>query len=256
MRTPTALVPSSWPRPIPHRRGRAVSHGGGVRGGSSQDAPSHPRQGYHPVILCGYPPVRPARRPGRAPTNEAERDPDESLPRQRPRHRVQPLRGPPRPGPVRVRTVRGCRRGDRAGPARRGRRDGRGAAWATPTSPATATRCASTRRPTPPPRRGHQALVPHDVGRRVVAPLGRQRHRRDGRAALGAVGGRRDDPRRQRPGLHVHGRPELRLGGLPQRHRAAEALGPAHGRPRVGRHHGAHRARRGLRRGRRPHQGP
>ena len=55
--------------------------------------------------------------------------------------------------------------------------------------------------------------------------------------------------------VHVHGGPELRLGRLPQRHRAAEALGPAHGRPRLGRHDGAHRARRGLRRRRRPHQG-
>ena len=41
----------------------------------------------------------------------------------------------------------------------------------------------------------------------------------------------------------------------PQRHRRAEALGRADDRPRLGRHDGAHRARRGIRRGRRPHQG-
>ena len=40
------------------------------------------------------------------------------------------------------------------------------------------------------PRRGHQALLPRAVGRRVVASRGRQRDRRHGRAPVGAVGRR------------------------------------------------------------------
>ena len=54
---------------------------------------------------------------------------------------------------------------------------------------------------------------------------------------------------------HVHGGRAVRRHPLPQRQRDAEEDGPAHGRPRLGRHDGADRARRRLRRRRRPHQG-
>ncbi len=61
---------------------------------------------------------------------------------------------------------------------------------------------------------------------------------------------------RRQPGrVHVHVRPRLRRDPRPPRQRGPEEARPADDRPPVGRHDGAHRARRRLRRRRRPHQG-
>ena len=51
------------------------------------------------------------------------------------------------------------------------------------------------------------------------------------------------------------GRPGSREHPVPHRRRATAALGRAGGRAQLGRHHGAHRTRRGIRRRRRAHQG-
>ena len=69
------------------------------------------------------------------------------------------------------------------------------------------------------------------------------------------VGAARAHPRRQPRCVDVRRRRRLRQYLLPPRHRGAEEVGRACRRARLGLHHGAHRARRGFRRRRRPHQG-
>ena len=65
----------------------------------------------------------------------------------------------------------------------------------------------------------------------------------------------RDGARLQPRGVDVRLRTRVRQHRVPQRQRAGQEDRPAHGRPPLGRHHGAHRAGRRLRRRRRPHQG-
>ena len=78
--------------------------------------------------------------------------------------------------------------------------------------------------------------------------------RRPGRAPS-CAGRRRDAARGQPTGVHVHVRPGLRRDPRPPRQRGAEEARAADDRAAVGRHDGAHRARRRLRRRRGPHQG-
>ena len=81
------------------------------------------------------------------------------------------------------------------------------------------------------------------------------RARRHARALVVLLGRRRDGARRQPGDLDVRRRPDVRRRHPPQRQRAGQEDRPAHRRPRLADHHGAHRARRRLRRRRRPDQG-
>ena len=83
-----------------------------------------------------------------------------------------------------------------------------------------------------------------------------RRARRHGRPAVAALGHRRAGPRRQPGRAHVLRRLRLRQGPVPPRAPTEQKkLASTGRRPPVGRHHGADRARRRLRRRRRPHQG-
>ena len=92
-------------------------------------------------------------------------------------------------------------------------------------------------------------------GRRVVAAGPARGARRHRRTSQPAVGGGRAGARLQPGRAHVRLRAELRARDLPPRHRGAAQGRRADGRGPLGRDDGAHRARRRLRRRRRPHQG-
>ena len=100
-----------------------------------------------------------------------------------------------------------------------------------------------------------QEELPGLDGLRVLAPADQRGARRHPRPLEPGLGARRAGPRRQRPRLDVRRRPAVRRGRAPQRQRARQAHRRDHGRAPVGRHDGADRARRGLRRRRRPRQG-
>ena len=100
-----------------------------------------------------------------------------------------------------------------------------------------------------------QEVVQGLHGRRVVAP-GPARSSAATRPAAAASGRWPSRSSAPTPPLHMYaaGAP-FAAHPVPQRQRDAEADRPADGRPRLGRHDGAHRAGRRLRRRRRAHQG-
>ena len=100
-------------------------------------------------------------------------------------------------------------------------------------------------------KKSYRALI--DSGAWAAGAAGRAR--RPGHPAVGPVGRQRAEHGRQSGGLPVLGGAEVRLRALGVRHRAGPADRPDHDRTAVGRHHGADRARRGLRRRRRPDPG-
>ena len=107
---------------------------------------------------------------------------------------------------------------------------------------------------------GDAARVVQEVGqghrrRRVVPPRPARAPRRLRRPARADLGRLRDDPRRQPGRLHVRLRRRVRRDPRRARHAGPEAARRDHAGEGLGRHDGAHRARRRLRRGRRHHQG-
>ena len=103
--------------------------------------------------------------------------------------------------------------------------------------------------------RGVQGIGADVAARRVDAHRPGRGHRRRSRARDGPVGDQRVPRRRSARGVLLPRRPADDGRPLQRRQRAAEALGRTGRRAQLGCHHGAHRARRGLRRRRRAHQG-
>ncbi len=179
----------------------------------------------------------------------------ESLQEQSPRHQVQLVRGAAAPGPAGRAALSGPGRRDRA------RHPGRG----EPARHRTAGRLVRRHRPQPaglrpghrhgPHSRGVQALLPCLHGRAVVAARGAIRARRHGRAPVAALGRRRTGARVQPGHLDVRERPVDGAGAVAAGHAGAEAFRRAGGGARLDLDHGADRAGRRLRCGRRPQPG-
>ena len=107
----------------------------------------------------------------------------------------------------------------------------------------------------------HSVSIPEGFKKAVAAFqeggwqfTGQREDRRRPRPRSTEVGHVGNAPGRAAGRLHVHGRHLLRRGVLQQRHGRAEEVGGDHRRARVGNNHGADRARRRVRRRRRPHQ--
>ena len=105
------------------------------------------------------------------------------------------------------------------------------------------------------PARVVQEVVPGLAAGGLVPDRARRERRRCAGARDGRLGDQRVSARRSARGVHVCGGPGSREHPVPHRQRATAALGRAGGRAQLGRHHGAHRTRRGIRRRRRAHQG-